>query len=70
MRKSIKVLIDLDMEEKLQMADLVADVKKQVLIINRLWETYGLHSIKVTTTGFDYTKDCANGGWELETPVE
>jgi len=70
MRKLIKVLIYLDMEEEPQMVNLINDVKKGLLSINRLWETYGLHSIKVTTTGFDHTKDCANGGWGFETPVD
>lgn len=72
MRKLIKVLIYLDTEEEIQMADLVTDVKKQVLIINRLWEKYGLYSINVKATGFDRTNSVSNNEviWRYVAPAE
>ena len=69
MRKLIKVLVYLDTEEGEKMDKLVADVKSEVLRLNQLWEKHGLYTIKVTTTGFDRTKNCVKGGWGNEMQV-
>lgn len=69
MRKIIKVMLYLDTDEEDKMNMLVKDVKNHLLALNNLWETHGLHTIKVTTTGFDAKKDCFKGGWGIETPV-
>lgn len=70
MKKIIKVLVYLDTDEGDKMNKLIADVKSAVLMLNNLWIKHGLHTIKVTTTGFDYTKDCVRGGWGNETEIE
>ena len=68
MRKIIKVMVYLDIEDS-KMDKLVADVKSEILRLNNLWQTHGLHTIKVTVTGFDRTKNCIKGGWGHETLV-
>ena len=70
MRKTIKVMVYLDTDEGDKMNKLVADVKSELLRLNELWKKFGLHTIKVTTNGFDYTKDCVRGGWGHETELE
>lgn len=66
MRRLIKALIYLDMEEK-KMPALIADVKSELLRMNELYKVYGVGSIKVTVTGFDYVHGT---GWGWETPVK
>lgn len=68
MRKIIKIMVYLDTDED-KMKDMVVDVKGQLLLLNNLWKKFGLHTIKVTTTGFDRTKNCVRGGWGNETLV-
>ena len=67
MRKLIKVMVYLDIDEGDKMNKLVADVKSELLRLNELYKVHGLGSIKVTTTGFDFIHGT---GWGWETPVK
>lgn len=69
MRKVIKVLVCLDTDED-KMDMLVVEVKSQIMRLNELYKVHGLGSIKVTTTGFDYNKDCVKSGWGHETALK
>ncbi|MCK4527894.1 hypothetical protein KAW18_11025 [candidate division WOR-3 bacterium] len=66
MRKLIKVFVYLDTDEGDKMNKLVADVKSEILRLNELWKKFGLHTIKVTTNGFDAFR----GRWGLETELK
>ena len=65
MREIIKVMVYLDTDKGDKMNKLIADVKSEILRLNELWQRHGLHTIKVTTNGFDAFR----GRWGHETAV-
>ena len=70
MKKLIKVLVYLDTDKGEKMHLLLRDIKEKIYELNMLYEKHGLHSIKVTTTGFDYGTEASKGGWGWETEVK